>query len=88
MFTLRAPVERRRTQVRSGARGDATEGGWGDIFLLLAMARELVRKAAEEPANIDRMQELDKLLRQIDQDTHSALGGAPKSLDDLFNQLS
>ena len=59
------------------------------IFLFrLAMARELVRKAAEEPANIDRMQELDKLLRQIDQDTHSALGGAPKSLDDLFNQLS
>lgn len=59
------------------------------IFLFrLAMARELVRRAAEETTDTNQLRELDKLLHQIDQDTHSALGGAPKSLDDLFNQLS
>jgi len=59
------------------------------IFLFrLAMARELVRRAAEEPGDTTQLRELDKLLHEIDQDTRSALGGKPKSLDDLFNQLS
>lgn len=59
------------------------------IFLFrLAMVKELVRRAAEEPTDATQLRELDKLLHEIDQDTRSALGGQPKSLDDLFNQLS
>ena len=59
------------------------------IFLFrLAMVRELIRRAAEESPDADQLRELDTLLHEIDQDTRSALGGQPKSLDDLFNQLS
>lgn len=59
------------------------------IFLFrLAMVRELVRRAAEESPDATQLRELDKLLHEIDKDTRSALGGQPKSLDDLFNQLS
>lgn len=69
--------------------GIGAAGASYTIFLFrLAMVRELVRQAAEQPADATQLRELDQLLQEIDQHTRSALGGKPKSLDDLFNQLS
>lgn len=60
------------------------------VFLYrLAVARELIRRAAaEERPTAARYRDIDQLLHQIDQDTQAALGGKPKSLDDLLNQLT